>query len=175
MGESGISRPQLAWRPEAGGREAGTRKAVVATGPGDAQSPAALPWVPTETEQSLIEGLLIPKQLSQTPRAEVLADVAGDPMREKIAVYDRYFTICGPSYRGGKEFFFRDLGAELVSLDARDVTGRGKDDLLVRRRFKAPTSSREWFEVWSLLKGDEPITTFAHEIAVTSGRSEERL
>ncbi len=147
-------------------------RAILATGPGGADAPASMPYVPTETEQSIIEGLLIPKQLSQTPRAEVFADVGGDAMKERVAVYDRYFTICGPSYRGGKEFFFRDLSADLVSLDARDVTGRGKDDLLVRRRFKVPgkaDATREWFEVWSLTKGDEPVTLFAHEIAVTSG------
>ncbi len=147
-------------------------RAILATGPGAADTPARMPYVPSETEQSIIDGLLIPKQLSQTPRAEVLADVGGDAMKERVAVYDRFFTICGPSYRGGKEFFFRDLGADLVSLDARDVTGRGKDDLLVRRRFKVPgkaDATREWFEVWSVMKGDEPVTTFAHEIAVSSG------
>src|SRR5262249_43560055 len=114
-------------------------------------------------------GLLIPKQLSQTPRAELFADVAGDAMKERIAVYDRYFTISGPAYRSGKEFFFRDLGAELVKLDARDVTGRNKEDLLVRRRFKTPGGTREWFEVWSILKGEEPTTTFGHEIEIASG------
>ena len=147
-------------------------RAIVATGGGSAEAPASMPWVPTETEQSIIDGLLIPKQLSQTPRAELFADVGGDSMKERVAVYDHFFTICGPGYRGGKEFFFRDLAADLLSLDARDVTGRGKDDLLVRRRFKVPgkaDATREWFEVWSLLKGDEPVTTFAHEIAVTSG------
>ncbi len=147
-------------------------RAIVATGAGSVESPAALPYVPTQPEQSIIEGLLIPKRLSQTPRAEALADVGGDAMKERVAVYDHYFTICGPGYRGGKEFFFRDLAADLVSLDARDVTARGKDDVLVRRRFKVPGSegrTREWFEIWSVLKTDEPVTTFAHEIAVVSG------
>jgi hypothetical protein len=147
-------------------------RAILATGPGDAQSPRELPWLPTEPEQSLIEGLLIPKQLSPTPRAEIYANLSGDARKERVAVYDHFFTICGPSYRQGKEFFFRDLAADLVNLEARDVTGRGKDDLLVRRRFKDPgghPGTREWFEVWSFFKGDEPVTTFAHEIAVANG------
>jgi hypothetical protein len=144
-------------------------RVVLATGPGDAQSPGQLPWLPTEPEQSVIDGLLIPKQLSQTPRAELFADVAGDAMKERVAVYDRYFTISGPGFRGGREFFFRDLGAELVKLEARDLTGRAKEDLLVRRRFKTPGGTREWFEVWSILKGEEPTTTFAHEIEIANG------
>jgi hypothetical protein len=52
--------------------EGGAIRTILATGPGDVQSPTSLAWVPTETEQSIIDGLLIPKQLSQTPRAEML-------------------------------------------------------------------------------------------------------
>jgi hypothetical protein len=145
----------------------GQMRTILATGPGDTQTPAGLPWLPTEPEQTVIETLLIPKQLSQTPRAEVICDVAGDAMKERVAVYDRFFTISGPGFRGGKEFFYRDLAAELVKLEARDLLGRGKDDLLLRRRFAAPGGSREWFEIWSLAKSDEPATLFAHEIAVS--------
>ncbi len=87
-------------------------------------------------------------------------------MKERIAVWGSYLTLCGPGYRGGKEYFFRDLGGELVRLEARDVTGRGKDDLVVRRRLTVEGSTRDWFEVLSVLKGDEPSTTFAHEIVV---------
>ena len=47
------------------------------------------------------------------PRFDIVADVAGDAMKERIAVYDQYLTICGPHYRGGTQFFFRDLGGEL--------------------------------------------------------------
>jgi hypothetical protein len=141
---------------------------VLATGPGDATTPTLLPSIPTESEQSLIEGLLAPKNIAQSPRVDVLADVAGDAMKERISVFDHYFTIVGPGYRGGKEFFYRDLGAEIVRLDARDVTGRGKDDLVLRRRFTTPNGTRESFEVWSCLGTDEPTTTFAHEIAIGS-------
>ncbi|MEO6575790.1 MAG: hypothetical protein ABIP89_18205, partial [Polyangiaceae bacterium] len=142
---------------------------ILATGPGDAATPTQLQSIPTEPEQSLIEGLLAPKNITaQSPKVDVLADVAGDAMKERISVFDHYFTIVGPGYRGGKEFFYRDLGAEIVRLDARDVTGRGKDDIVLRRRFTTPNGTRESFEVWSLLGTDEPTTTFAHEIAIVS-------
>jgi hypothetical protein len=149
----------------------GTRSArnIVATGQGDAATPSNLPALLTEPEESMLEGLLTQKGLTRTtPKVDLYADVAGDAMKERVSVYDRFLTICGPGYRGGKEFFYRDLGAELVRLEARELTGRGKADLVVRRRFDSDDKKerREWFEVWSLLGSDEPVTTFAHEITV---------
>ncbi len=148
-------------------------RAIVATGDGDAQHPGDLPSIPTESESAMIEGLLVPKGLlGTTPKFDLVADIAGDAMKERVTVFDRFLTICGPHYRGGQQFFFRDLGADLVSLDARSITGRAKEDLVVSRRFDIEGSKRRWFEVWSILGGsDEPQTTFAHEIAVASGQS----
>lgn len=141
-------------------------KNVVATGPGDVSSPAELAPLLTEPEQSLVEGLLQPKSLSLTPKTEVYADIAGDAMKERIAVFGHFLTVCGPTYRGGKEFFVRDLAADVLSLEARNATGRDKEDLLLRRRFTRPKAgTRDWFEVWSFVN-DEPSTAFAHEIEV---------
>ena len=144
---------------------------LVATGPGDAQHPAAMPWVPSEPELSMIEQLLTPKSLTKTaPVADVVADLTGDGIRERVAVFDRYLTICGTSFMGGTGFFFRDLGGDLVKLDVRDVTGRGKQDLIVRRRIPVGETQREYVEVLSLMNAaDEPKVTFAHEVAVRQG------
>lgn len=143
---------------------------ILATGEGDASDAKRLPALPTEPEQALVDALLAPKGLiREAPKFELYADVAGDAMKERVSVFGNYFTICGPGYREGREFFFRDLGAELVQLEARDLTGRGKADLVVRRRYNTKGGSREHFEVWSLLGGAEPVTTFAHEILVTDG------
>jgi hypothetical protein len=149
----------------------GTLESIIATAPGDAASAASLPSLPTDPEQAMIEGLLAPKGLlAQAAKFDVVADVAGDAMKERIAVFDRYLTICGPSYRQGREYFFRDLGGDLMKLDAREVTGRNKEDLLLRRRFSMQGTDREWFEVWSIMPGsDEPVATFGQEIAVISG------
>jgi hypothetical protein len=140
---------------------------VVSTGPGDASTPSLLPPLLNEAEQSMLDGLLSQKGLAgQKPMVELLADLTGDGMRERVAVWGSYLTISGSTYRGGKEYFYRDLGGELLHVEARDVTGRGKDDLILRRRLTVEGSTREWFEVWSLLKGDEPATTFGHEISI---------
>ena len=143
-------------------------KAVLATSPGDVTHATELAALPGESEQSLIEQYLTPKGLlAASPRADVYADINGDGSKERIAVFEHTVTIVGSTYRAGKEFFYRDLGAELVSLQAKDITGRGREDLLIRRKF-AGSAEREWLEVWSFF-GDEPTTTFAHEMAVTSG------
>ncbi len=146
--------------------------AVIATGEGDASDPKRLPALPTEPEQGLIDNLLAAKGLlNESPKFELYADVAGDAMKERVSVFGTFFTICGAGYREGKEFFYRDLGnAELLSLEARELTGRGKADVVVRRRYPTKAGAREHFEVWSVLSNAEPTTTFTHEILVTDGQ-----
>lgn len=149
----------------------GTIAAILASGSGDTTSPASLPPLPTESEQAMIEQLLVPKNLAdQAPKLDRIADIAGDAMKERVAVFGKYLVVCGPRYLGGSKFFFKDLGGELTGLELRDVTGRGKADLLLRRRFTEGGTSREWFEVLSALSAiAEPSTTFAHEIAISNG------
>jgi hypothetical protein len=141
---------------------------VVATGTGDAQHPTAMPWLPSESELSMVEQLLEPKGLATTtPTVDRVADLTGDGIRERVAVFGPYLTICGSSFLAGTGFFFRDLGGEIVSLDLRDVSGRGRPDVVVRRRARVGDSEREYLEVLSALgENEEPRVTFAHEIAV---------
>jgi hypothetical protein len=142
--------------------------AVIATGPGDAKHPTAMAWLPSEPELSMIEQLLAPKGLTKMqPAAEIVADLTGDGVRERIAVFEHYLTICGTAYLGGTGFFYRDLVGELVKLEVRDVTGRGKGDVIVRRKQSVGDGTREYLEVLSALSANqEPQITFAHEIGV---------
>jgi hypothetical protein len=148
---------------------------IVATGSGDAQHATAMAWLPSESELSMIEQLLEPKGLTNTaPAVDRVADLTGDGSRERVAVFGPYLTICGSRFLGGTGFFFRDLGGGLVALDLRDVSGRGKQDVVVRRRLTVGDSEREYVEVISALsETDEPRVTFAHEIAVR--RSDRRI
>ncbi len=140
----------------------------IATGPVDVQHPSAMAWIPSEPELSMIEQFLAPRGLTKVaPSFEAVADLTGDGVRERIAVYEHFLTICGSSYLGGTGFFFRDLGGELVKLDVRDVTGRGKGDVIIRRRVNLGSSTREYLEVMSAMgNNEEPKVTFGHEIAV---------
>ena len=149
---------------------------VVATGQGAVDRPGDLPPLPTAAEQAVVDGLLKQKNLAgDPPKIDVFADVGGDERKERVSVFGKFFTICGPGYRGGHQFFWREIAGEIVALETRELTGRGKDDLVVRRRFATPSSVRETVEVWSLVGGDEPITVFAHEIGVTANDGKRRV
>ncbi|MGA2448781.1 MAG: hypothetical protein ABTD50_08915 [Polyangiaceae bacterium] len=142
---------------------------TVSTGPGDARHPASMPWIPSESELSMIEQLLAPKGLAhRPPEFEIVADLTGAGARERIAVYENYLTICGDAFLGGTGFFYRELGGEIVKLEVRDVTGRGKGrDIVVRRRQTGGDETRETLEVLTAPSAnEEPRVVFAHEIGI---------
>jgi hypothetical protein len=145
----------------------GSVKGVLATGGGSSDKPNDLAALPTAPEQAVADGLLKQKNmLGEKPHIDIYADLAGDERKERISVFGKFFTICGPGYRSGHQFFWRDSGAEIVSVEARDVTGRGKEDLVVRKRIEAPNAKHDILEVWALVPGDEPVTLFSQQIAV---------
>ena len=72
-------------------------RGVLGTGPGSVDRPGDLLALPTAAEQSVIDGLLAQKNLAGTaPKIDVFADVAGDERKERISVFGKFFTICGP-------------------------------------------------------------------------------
>jgi len=144
-------------------------RGIVATGNGDASAPRELPLLPTEAEIALADGLLGPRGLeAASPKIEVYANVTSDATKEKVAVYGHLLTVCGPGYRAGRQFFFRDMGGEVLSVEARELSAKGRDDLLVRLRVTTGATARELFQVLSFTS-DEPETVFQQEIAVSSG------
>lgn len=151
-------------------------RGVLGTGPGSVDKPAELLALPTAAEQSVVDGLLGPKNLAGTaPRIDVFADVAGDERKERISVFGKFFTICGPGYRGGRQFFWREVAGELATFETRDVTGNGKDDMIVRRRITNNGVVHENLEVWTVASGDEPSTIFTQEIAVVDAPNKRRI
>jgi hypothetical protein len=142
---------------------------VIATGPGDASRAGELPALPTEPEIALEDGLLGPKGISSSPRLDVLADVVGDSMKERVAVFGSYLVVLGPNYREGQQFFVREPGGAVQRLEAKDMTGRGKADIVLRVKADVAGSSRESLQVWSFLQGDEPKPVFTQEIAISVG------
>src|SRR5262249_19985878 len=140
---------------------------------GDVEHVAALPSLPTEPEQALMAGLLKPRGLaSRGPTIDVYADVSGDGQRERVSVFGQFLTIVGQGYRDAKEFFYLELGSRTgVRVDARDVTGEGKDDLLVRSHFEQGGMTHDWFEVWQIAPSGEPVTLFGQEIELGRGNA----
>lgn len=154
--------------------DGGAEQAVAGTATGT--SYGALPRLLTEPEQALADGLLREKGLRGAPRFEALADVAGDAMKERVLVYDRWLVVLGPAFRGGKEYFFADLGVDVASgtmpsFEVRDVTGDDKSELVLRRRFGGPKRWREVFAILSFGRDAVPNPIFQHEVGLSRDSS----
>ncbi len=149
----------------------GKLQAIVATS--DAQGGLALPVLRFENEQGLDKSLLSPKGLGPTPDKVAYGDVSGDKSLEQVAVYGRFITILGGGYRGGKQFFYKDLGVSdasmLPTLELADLTGDGREEIIVVKRVGARDQYREYVEVLSVSAKGEPFVVFEHETGIASG------
>jgi hypothetical protein len=146
---------------------------VIGTGYGSYDAPTELPALPIAAEHAVVEGLLEKRGLAtKKPKIDLYADVAGNEKKERISVFGPFFVICGPGYRSGRQFFWREVAGEITSLEAAPTTGRsGKEDLVVRRRVSQNNVAHEILEVWSIPDDkEEPVTLFAQEIAITDGK-----
>lgn len=129
-----------------------------------------MPPISMPAEVALGSGLLRKRNIQSPPVHNLLANVWGDRMLERVLVYDRFVVVLGPNYRDGQQFFFRDIGANadrgmLPQFEVRDLTGDGRDDILLRRRLKGSEGEVEAVEVLSYHGGeDTPQTVFAHEV-----------
>ena len=143
---------------------------VLGTGGGSVEKPTELAALPTAAEQAVIDGLLTQRGLAGTPpKIDLFVDIAADDRKERVSIFGPFFTICGPGYRRGHQFFWREVAGEIVSLETSPFSGRAKEDLVVHRRVKAGNAMHEVLEVWAVPEGkDEPHTIFAHEIAIAS-------
>jgi hypothetical protein len=139
---------------------------VVATA--DEGAADTLPRLPIEAEISFEDVFAKEKHLSGAPTLDQVVDVAGDGVRERVVVWDRWVAVLGSHYREGKQFLFADLGAERAMLDGlslRDLTGDGKPELVFRRKEGTKDKYREALVVGGL-GGEAFLTLFTHEVAV---------
>lgn len=157
----------------------GRVKAVVGTSRGS--TAGALPPLPLEAEQGLDASLIRAKGLSKKPAHSAFGNVAGDAMLEHVAVYGGYLTIVGPRYRGGKQFYFGELGvsdASMVSrLSLRDLDGDGREEIVIEKKIGGRDRYRGVLQVMKVGTDDTPFVAFAHETAVVTpdGRVENEV
>jgi hypothetical protein len=141
-------------------------------GTADSRSYRELPPISTESELALGTGLLRQRNITQAPRYNILANVVGDGMLERILVYDRFVVVLGPGYRDGEQYYFRDLGADadeggVPTFEVKDFTGDGKADMLVKKRVTGEHGAVEVMEILSYHAGAEtPDAVFAQETAL---------
>ncbi|WP_245678469.1 hypothetical protein [Chondromyces crocatus] len=148
-----------------------TVESVVGTANGSAYG--SLPSLATEPEQALADGLMKSKGLKGAPSYNLIADVAGDALKERLMVYERYLVVLGPGFRKGMQYYYADLDADakagmMPSFETRDLTGDGQDEILVRKRYGTPTKYRERLEVLQFGRGETPTPIFQHEVAVVT-------
>lgn len=134
---------------------------------------ASLPQLSTESEQSLADGLIKQKGLKGAPRYNLLGDVAGDSMKERVLVYERYLIVLGSNFRKGSEYYYNDMGVDANAgmvpfCELKDVTGDGQQEIVIRKRFGTSTRYREAIQVLSFGKSDVPNPLFTHEVAVVT-------
>jgi len=143
-------------------------RAVVGTSSGGGGR--ALPALPLEAEQALDATLVRQKNVADRPIASTYGNVWGDKMLERVAVYGGYLTIVGPNYRGGKEFYFAELGVTTPrlfrKLDVRDLDGDGLEEIVVRKKIGVSDAYREILDVLKVGENGQPYSVFMHEVAI---------
>ncbi len=146
----------------------GSVKAVIGTS--NAKSGRGMPPLMLSTEAGLDAALLRPKSLGSFPAREAVGNVAGDGMLEKVAIYGNYLTITGPRFRGGKEFYYGEIGvqsADMVKkLELHDFDGDGVQEIVIQKRIGAPDQYREHLEIMKVGKDDTPYSAFTHEVGI---------
>ncbi len=152
---------------------------VTATTPG--KEGKELPALLTESEQALYNGLIRAQSLGTEPSREIFADLAGDSLLERVALYDHYLTIVGPHFRGGKEFVVADLqvqdAGKVRRLQSADFDGDGHDEVVTVIRIGSDERYRDVVEVLRIDSDNSLKPVFLHEVglAAVSGSLENEV
>jgi hypothetical protein len=157
----------------------GSVKAVIGTS--QARSGKAMPPLLLANEQGLEESIIRAKGLPANPAREAYGNVAGDSMVERVAVWGGNLVIIGPHFRGGKEYYFADLGvsdaSQVERLELIDFDGDSKDEIVVQKRVGSADKYREVLTVLKVGRDDQPFLAFAHEVGIKTpdGEVENRV
>ena len=146
----------------------GNVNAVVGTSA--ARSGKAMPALLLANEQGLEQSLVRAKGLGPSPSREAYGNVAGDGMLERFAVWGDSLVIIGPRFRGGKEFYFADLGVSepnaVEKLELIDFDGDARDEIAIVKRVGTSESYRTLLTVLKVGRDDQPFLAFAHEVGI---------
>jgi hypothetical protein len=143
---------------------------VTATTPG--KEGKELPALLTEPEQALFDGLIRAQSLPTEPSREIFADLAGDSLLERVALYDHFLTVVGPHFRGGKEFVVADLqvqdAGKVRRLQAADFDGDGHEEVVTVVRIGSEDHYRDVVEVLRMDSDNTLKPVFLHEVGLAT-------
>jgi hypothetical protein len=149
-------------------------KSVIGTS--QARSGRGMPPLLLANEQGLEESIIRAKGLPPSPAREAYGNVAGDSMVERVAVWGGNLVIIGPHFRGGKEFYFADLGvsdaAAVERLELIDFDADGRDEIVVQKKVGGKDKYREVLTVLKVGRDDQPFLAFAHEVGIKTSEGE---
>jgi hypothetical protein len=78
------------------------------------------------------------------PRFDFVTDVAGDGAPERVVIHDKDMVVFGKGFRSGTSYAFISVGVsdpkDILDATARDLTGDGKAEIIVRAVMRAKAS-----------------------------------
>jgi hypothetical protein len=133
-------------------------------------TPSKMPRLPIDAERGIEEVFAKEKGLSGAPQDDVVMDITGDDMKERVVRWDQFILVCGPHLRDGKEFSIHDLAVEktmIPSFEVKDITGDGKAEIVVRKRVGSGQRWREVLQVMGM-PSDQLSNVFLHEVGMST-------
>jgi hypothetical protein len=80
------------------------------------------------------------------PRFDFVTNVAGDGTMERVVVHDHDIVVFGKGFKGGLSYVYITIGVEsakdVVDVTARDLTGDGRAEVVVRGVIHAKASEQ---------------------------------
>ncbi len=115
------------------------------------------------------------------PRFDFVTDVAGDTGTERVLIHDRDIVVFGKGFRQGQSYAFITVGVadskDVLDATARDLTGDGKAEIIVRgvlhakasKELGGDTVDRHALFVYGI-QGDKVVRIFAAETGRAVGK-----
>jgi hypothetical protein len=116
------------------------------------------------------------------PRFDFVTDVVADRANERVLVHQRDIVVFGKGFLGGTSYAYTTIGVadptDILDVTARDLTGDGKAEVVVRAVLHAKASEelggevvdRHALFVYKVL-GDRVLRVFAAETGRTLGQN----
>lgn len=121
-----------------------------------------------ENVDGVMTGFYDSHKLSKSSVKHVYANVAGDERLEVLVVGGSVIGIMGPGFHSGSSYTYIQLSSDMLSVDARDVTGNGLEDIVVKYREANSLGSRVLLSVYSFVV-TEVRRVLAQELEVRQG------